>query len=214
MPRHKLEGGRRNRGKVIVAAATTAGLTLATVAGSPGDAVTDETLDVSVQQQHAVEKQERAIPAHLPLTTTLTALDHTAQKPTPKPKTSKTSTVTITWREQVVAEGKRQIGVPYVWGGNSPRQGFDCSGLTRWTYKKAGLELPRVANDQMRAMQRTTNPRPGDLVFFLNSHGYAYHVGIFVGNGNMIAAPRPGLNVRKERIWSKRVVYRTPRSAK
>ncbi len=142
-------------------------------------------------------------------------------KATPKPTVKATPKATATtvkavapanWREAVIAEARRQIGVPYVWGGNSPSQGFDCSGLTRWAYRKAGLKtIPRVANDQMRAMKRTSNPQPGDLVFFLNSSGYAYHVGIVAGGGYMYSAPRAGLAVRKERIWSTRIAYRTPK---
>lgn len=117
----------------------------------------------------------------------------------------------VSWRVKVVDEGEKLFGVPYVWGGTTTK-GFDCSGYTRYVYRKAGITIPRVAHDQMRAMKKTTNPKPGDLVFFLDATGHAYHVGIYVSKGYMYVAPHRGAVVRKERIWSKHITYRTPRN--
>ncbi|XBH22138.1 C40 family peptidase [Jonesiaceae bacterium BS-20] len=104
--------------------------------------------------------------------------------------------------DRVVAEAKRWIGVPYKWGGNT-RAGVDCSGLTKNVFAKYGVDLHRVARQQMT--QGTEVPsldqaRPGDLIVFKNGK----HIGIYAGNGQMIDAPRPGKNVQL------RDVYETP----
>lgn len=96
----------------------------------------------------------------------------------------------------IVNYAKQFIGVPYVWGGSSP-SGFDCSGLTSYVYRQFGINIPRVADDQMHS--GTYVPRsqlqPGDLVFF-GSDGYAYHVGIYVGNDSYLHAPQQGESVK------------------
>ena len=103
-----------------------------------------------------------------------------------------TSTTTAAKLTQVVSIAKQYLGVPYVYGGSTPA-GFDCSGLTQYAYSHAGLTLPRTAAAQQSYMRSTTAPLPGDLVFFGTP---AYHVGIYIGNGQMIAAPYPGAVVR------------------
>lgn len=97
----------------------------------------------------------------------------------------------------VIAIAKRYLGVPYVHGGSTP-SGFDCSGLTSYVYRQLGISIPRTAATQQAAVQRVSNPQPGDLVFFGSP---AYHVGIYAGNGMMIAAPYPGQVVRLQPIW-------------
>lgn len=86
-------------------------------------------------------------------------------------------------------------GVPYVWGGNTP-DGFDCSGLMVWGFKKFGIELPRVTYDQIGQGDKVgaKGLRVGDLVFFETDSGKAGpdHVGIYMGNGKMFHTPRPG----------------------
>ncbi|MBN6036612.1 C40 family peptidase [Amycolatopsis sp. 195334CR] len=87
-----------------------------------------------------------------------------------------------------------QIGLPYVWGGNGPdagAAGFDCSGLTKAAYDSAGVELPRTADSQFRALGASAaEPSLGDLVFY--GHGRIHHVGMYVGNGLMVNAPTEG----------------------
>ena len=78
------------------------------------------------------------------------------------------------------------VGVPYVWGGNTTA-GWDCSGFTKWVYAQAGIELPRLSYDQPGALKPTSNPQPGDLV--LQNGGS--HVGIYLGNGQMVSALNP-----------------------
>ena len=86
----------------------------------------------------------------------------------------------------------KYLGVPYVWGGTSP-SGFDCSGLVQYACKKNGISVPRVAASQRNVGKSVSrqNLQPGDLVFF-SSGGRVSHVGIYVGNGNMIHAPQTG----------------------
>jgi len=81
-------------------------------------------------------------------------------------------------------------GTPYVWGGTRPG-GFDCSGLMLWSFKKAGLSLPRTAAAQSSVGQPVSlaNLQPGDLVFFYSP---VSHVGIYVGNGQVLNAPQTG----------------------
>ncbi|MFE7711870.1 NlpC/P60 family protein [Streptomyces sp. NPDC057486] len=91
-----------------------------------------------------------------------------------------------------VAFARAQLGKPYVWGGTGPR-GFDCSGLVMRAWLAAGVKLPRTTWGQIHAGTATSRPRlvPGDLVL---SYG-AGHVGLYIGNGKVIHAPRPGSTV-------------------
>ena len=98
-----------------------------------------------------------------------------------------------------------QIGTPYIWGGESPGVGFDCSGLVQAAYKVAGIALPRVAQDQFDAgphLAPGTARLPGDLVFFGASDLAVDHVGIVVSPGEMVDAPHTGAFVRVEPIFS------------
>ena len=103
---------------------------------------------------------------------------------------------------------RKYLGVPYRYGGSTPR-GFDCSGYTQYVYNKIGVELPRRASQQRRAVKYVRHPRPGDLTFF-HSGGRVYHVGIYAGGHHVYHAPRPGSRVRKERIWTRSVTYGRP----
>lgn len=91
------------------------------------------------------------------------------------------------------------IGTPYVWGGNNLNSGIDCSGLTQQVFRHFGIELPRVTYDQIGegSPVAANGLRAGDLVFFDTdrSRGGPDHVGIYIGNGKMIHAPRPGKGV-------------------
>jgi cell wall-associated NlpC family hydrolase len=113
-----------------------------------------------------------------------------------------------------VSYAESQIGTPYVWGGTSPKTGFDCSGLVVWAYGLAGVVVPRVANDQWQAEPHVPMDQLvlGDLVFF-GSEGYADHVGIYIGNRAMVDAPYTGADVRIDTIpmtagaaWGSQVV--------
>jgi cell wall-associated NlpC family hydrolase len=99
-----------------------------------------------------------------------------------------------------VAYALDQLGTPYRWGGDGPG-GFDCSGLTQAAYAAAGIDLPRTAQAQYDAGPAvpTGQPlQPGDLVFFGSSSSAVEHVGIAIGNGEMVDAPHTGAVVRIE----------------
>ena len=98
-----------------------------------------------------------------------------------------------------------QVGTPYIWGGETPGVGFDCSGLVQAAYKVAGISLPRVAQDQYDAGPQVPAGaplEPGDLVFFGQGPTAIEHVGIYVGMQNgqrvMVDAPHAGADVRVE----------------
>ncbi|GAA4068064.1 C40 family peptidase [Streptomyces shaanxiensis] len=101
--------------------------------------------------------------------------------------------------EKALAFARSQIGKPYVWGATGP-DSYDCSGLTQAAWKAAGVDIPRVTYDQVNAGTTVSlaNARPGDLIFFYDD---VTHVGIYIGNGMMIHAPKPGAYVREESIY-------------
>ncbi|MEU3709287.1 C40 family peptidase [Streptomyces catenulae] len=101
--------------------------------------------------------------------------------------------------EKALAFARAQMGKPYVWGATGPNS-YDCSGLTQAAWKAAGVSLPRTTWDQVKVGQRvaTKDLAPGDLVFFYNDIS---HVGMYIGDGKMIHAPKPGASVRIESIY-------------
>jgi cell wall-associated NlpC family hydrolase len=99
---------------------------------------------------------------------------------------------------------EREIGVPYVWGGETPGVGFDCSGLVQWAWAQAGIQIPRTTESQYPAMVHVTlnDLEPGDLLFYYNLDGdnAVDHVVMYVGSGpwgssTVIAAAHTGTNV-------------------
>lgn len=102
--------------------------------------------------------------------------------------------------EDIVRMAKKSLGVPYVWGGNSLSSGVDCSGLVQQVFKRFGITVPRVTYDQINVGAKVSikKLRPGDLVFFDTdrSRRGPDHVGIYMGGGKFIHAPRPGSSVK------------------
>jgi len=100
----------------------------------------------------------------------------------------------------ILAYASNFLGIAYVWGGTSP-SGFDCSGFTQYVFAHFGVNLPRVSEDQQNVgtLVSRANLQPGDLVFFGTP---AHHVGIYVGNGNMINAPHTGAVIRIQTLNS------------
>ncbi|GLY13953.1 NlpC/P60 family protein [Kineosporia rhizophila] len=106
--------------------------------------------------------------------------------------------------EQAVSIAKQYLGVPYRWGGNDPSTGLDCSGFTKLVFGQLGIDLPRTSAQQATVGTRVSSlaaAQPGDLVFF---NSPVSHVGIYLGGGKMIDAPKAGDVVRI------RDVYETP----
>ncbi|MCI7330250.1 MAG: C40 family peptidase, partial [Selenomonadaceae bacterium] len=90
----------------------------------------------------------------------------------------------------VVSDAMSYMGVPYVFGGNTPSSGFDCSGYVRYVFANAGIYLPRTADVQYNCgyAVSTSELAPGDLVFFETYCPGPSHVGIYVGDGNFVHA--------------------------
>ncbi|MFF2653827.1 NlpC/P60 family protein [Streptomyces sp. NPDC058045] len=128
---------------------------------------------------------------------TIRSLEDSFAKPVARVSPSKQAAGAITYAQH-------KLGTPYLWGGNGTAdQGgrFDCSGLTKAAYASVGIGLPRVANDQYNAGPHPKRGEllPGDLVFFSKDPGSSraiHHVGIYVGGGYMIDAPRTGAVIR------------------
>jgi len=101
-----------------------------------------------------------------------------------------------------VVEGARKyLGVPYVWGGTDPAKGLDCSGLVQLVYRNLGIDLPRVSRDQARvgdAVPSLAEAQPGDLLAF---NSPVSHIAIYIGDGQMIEAPRPGRDVTVSPVY-------------
>jgi cell wall-associated NlpC family hydrolase len=125
------------------------------------------------------------------------ALASTAAQARPEPD------VAIQYREAAAQEALVKVGIRYRYGGASPEQGFDCSGLVTHVYERAwGLSLPRSTAEQRsvgRAVKRD-KLAPGDLVFYNTRNRPYSHVGIYLGDGIFVHAPRRGQRVRLENI--------------
>ena len=109
-------------------------------------------------------------------------------------------------REEIVRTAGRYVGVPYRWGGQSPKTGFDCSGLTMVVYRLNGLNLPRSSRQQWKAGRRIDRSRlqKGDLVFFATGGGKKVsHVGIYTGGNEFLHAPGRGRRIRTSSLYSK-----------
>lgn len=89
----------------------------------------------------------------------------------------------------IVDAAYTQLGVPYVWGGTSPGVGLDCSGLTQYCYRQAGISIPRTSGAQLAGGTIVSNPQPGDICWTPG------HVAIYIGGGKMIEAQQSGVPV-------------------
>jgi cell wall-associated NlpC family hydrolase len=114
-------------------------------------------------------------------------------------------------REELVQQALAAVGVSYRRGGESPRAGFDCSGLVVHVYKEAlGLSLPHNALAQSKVGRPVSAAelQPGDLVFYNTRNRKYSHVGLYLGDGRFVHAPKPGAAVRVERMsvryWTRR----------
>ncbi len=111
----------------------------------------------------------------------------------------------------LVMTAKRQIGIPYLWGGNAPERGFDCSGLVWWVYQRHGIAIPRVTQAQQRAGRGVNDFKPGDLVFFrIEESAKGLHVGIYAEEYFFIHSAKTGSGVRVDSMlkpyWRSRFI--------
>ena len=110
--------------------------------------------------------------------------------------------------DHAVRVARAQVGDPYVWGAVGPFA-FDCSGLVYYSYRRAGIAMPRTASAQAQRARHIhrKNMRRGDLMFFYDGGG-VYHVGIYLGWSKgrrlLLHAPYPGRRVHRERVWTNR----------
>ena len=103
----------------------------------------------------------------------------------------------------IINTAKSYIGVPYLWGGTTPK-GFDCSGFAQFVFAKNGITLQRVSEDQAKNGNAVSysNLQPGDLMFFsMNENGDVSHVGIYLGNGQFIGSEAAGVRVVTLDSW-------------
>jgi hypothetical protein len=113
----------------------------------------------------------------------------------------------------VVQAASKYLGVPYAWGGTDPSTGLDCSGLVQQVYSDLGISLPRTSSQQAtsgRPVASLDEAQPGDLVFFDYSSARpgVDHVGIYIGNDQMIAAPQEGEKVQVQSVGRPTVIRR------
>ena len=116
-------------------------------------------------------------------------------------------------RFRAIATAKKQIRKKYRWGGSTPRAGFDCSGLTHYAFKSANVSIPRPAAAQYKHTKRVSlsKMQAGDLIFFhtRRTRARVNHVGIYLGNGKFIHAPRRGKRVsvaKLSKYWRRKAV--------
>lgn len=114
----------------------------------------------------------------------------------PKPPTAAANRRDLGYIAARTAE--RFIGIPYQWGGNTVVDGLDCSGFSKAVYNLCGVNIPRTSREQYRAGSAVAREqlKDGDLVFFGSSEASINHVGIYIGNGRFVHAPRRGEEIR------------------
>ena len=116
-------------------------------------------------------------------------------KPAPAPTPSGGGSGNTSTAQAIVNAAYSQLGVHYVWGGTTPGVGLDCSGLTQYCHRVAGISIGRTSEVQGGGGKAVSNPQPGDLVC------YGSHIGIYIGGGQMIHAPHTGDVVRVANVY-------------
>ena len=179
---------------------------------------TDTSTSTSVAASSSATGSSAVASSVAPTTPVDTTVDNTVPSTTPTAvlpvnpgnETDVVSgSLTATQRQTIVTAALKYAGqgIPYVWGGKTPA-GFDCSGLAAWVYQDAGLSLPSYTVSE-ESYVATTDVRtkadvmavaqPGDLLFW-GGHGASWHVAIYIGGGQYVAAPAPGKNVQIETV--------------
>ena len=107
--------------------------------------------------------------------------------------------------DAIVQTARTQMGKPYKWGGDSPGEGFDCSGYVYWAYRQNGVSAPRNSSEQARAGREVGRKalRPGDIVIFSPRWQRSKHTGIYSGGGKFLHSPKKGSYIREDSIDAK-----------
>ena len=120
----------------------------------------------------------------------------------------KKAATTTDYKSKAISVAKNNIGVKYVWGGNTPK-GFDCSGLVSYSFAQAGKTLPRTAAEMYNKGTKVTSLKPGDLMFYATSGGSKVtHVSIYIGNNQMIHSANSGVAIASinNSYWKQRYI--------
>lgn len=151
----------------------------------------EEIIDVeedgkTVKKKKIIQKQVKSTKAYRTLAEYQVRHEYVTGEPTLRSAYNATG-------DAIVSEAKKYLGIPYVWGGTSPK-GFDCSGLVQYVCKTLGITVDRVTYDQVYNGVKVEREdlAPGDLIFFQNSAGSIHHVGIYVGDNQFLHAPHTG----------------------
>lgn len=140
-----------------------------------------------------------------------TSLKKLLQKPLHKPQEIIPQKINNTL-DKVAVHALKQRGTAYRWGGTTPKQGFDCSGLMQYSFKRgANVKIPRTAAAQYAAATKISQEQAqrGDLVFFITRGKKVSHVGLYLGKESFVHAPRTGRNITISKLqgyWKKRLV--------
>ena len=127
----------------------------------------------------------------------------------PRSEARSSSPVSESAADRAASHAAKMLGRPYHFGGASPSSGFDCSGLVQFSFRQAGVSVPRATDRQRSASRpvRLSDLRRGDLIFFDQEGKKNSHVGIYVGGGRFVHAPSSGKEVRSDRLdapyWKK-----------
>ena len=107
--------------------------------------------------------------------------------------------------EKAASVALKMVGKPYRYGGSAPSHGFDCSGLVQFSYRQAGIAVPRSTEQQLRVSRAVARSavRRGDLLFFDQEGKKKSHVGIYLGDGRFVHAPSSGKQVRVDYLDSR-----------
>jgi cell wall-associated NlpC family hydrolase len=140
------------------------------------------------------------------LAATLTPLGEFGAPPASAAQYSAARSASTAWHAAYAAS--KQKGKNYVYGGAGPNV-FDCSGLVQYSYRWAGVRIPRTAQQQYNASWHMgiNRLRVGDIVFFHDSHGRVYHDAIYAGFGAVWNAPHTGAQVRLQPVWTNQIYF-------
>ena len=179
----------------------------AQLAAAPAVTVSDGSWAEDIKDVAAVKvtpaPEVRATPAPAPAQRTVTPASRSAERTdAPAPKVENNPIPQSVSGSKVLEIASRYVGVPYVYGGTTPR-GFDCSGFTSYVYAQLGINLPRSSSAQRHAGKviSRADARPGDLIWTPG------HIAIYAGGNSQIDSPRPGKTVQFRQIWQSNPVF-------